>query len=164
MIVRLEWPEVMSAAIIGVLRQVASLNKGRSIKRALINRHAAGDENQWDRHCLGAIGECAFAKWNGVYWSRDVNTFKDVADVGEYEVRTRAKSHWDLIIRSDDPPERFYVLVTTAPEMPVFKVHGYILGADAQRDEFKQNYGGHGEAWFVPQKELLEIEPNKQPN
>ena len=149
MTVELEWFEVSRAALVGVSRNVEAMRKG------CVNRMQIGDE--WSAHILGALGEAAFAKATNRYWSGGVNTFK-AADIGSnIQVRTRSKASYDLIVRSADRDDDVYVLVTGGPTE--FVLHGWIRCGDAKRDEFKANYGMHGEAYFVPKSELNPIEP-----
>jgi hypothetical protein len=59
-----------------------------------------------------------------------------------------------LMIRDNDNPDHFYVLVTG--KAPVYRIVGYIKGSDVKkRKEWRKNWGNRGEAWFVPQKELI---------
>jgi hypothetical protein len=105
---------------------------------------------------LGASAELAVAKWLGVPWSRSVNTFHSEADVGEdIDVRCTRHDHGALIVRDNDQPYRWLVLVTGAP--PVLSVRGYVRGADAMSPHFWCNPHGYRGAWFVPQADLLPI-------
>jgi hypothetical protein len=148
--VRLEWFEISAAAQVGVSRNVEAIRAGyRSRMR--------GKDSMWDRHVLGALGECAFAKATGRYWSGSVNTFKSGGDVGNtIQIRTRSKHDYDLIVRDDDRDDDIYVLVTGGPQE--FLVHGWMLCADAKSKQFVSDYGGYGEAYFVPQSELRPVE------
>jgi len=146
--VALEWFEVSRAALVGVSRNVEALRKGCR------NRLPIHDE--WSIHILGALGECAFAKATNRYWNGGVNTFKCGGDVGEsIQIRTRSMHHYDLIVRRDDEDDDAFVLVTGGPHD--FEVRGWMLGKDAKDDKYKANYGNHGEAFFVPSRDLLPI-------
>lgn len=146
--VNLEWFEVSRAALVGVSRNVEALRKNLQNSRPT-------NENDWHIHILGALGECAFAKATGRYWSGSVNTFKTGGDVGAIQIRTRSKHHYDLIVRDGDSDEDLFVLVTGGPNE--FDVHGVIRGKDAKKEEFRQDYGNYGAAYFVPQSRLLDI-------
>lgn len=147
--VRLEWFEVSRAAIVGVSRNVEALRKGYQQK-------LRGKDESWERHVLGALGECAFAKATNRYWSGSVNTFK-APDVGSIQVRTRSQSSYDLIVRDDDNDDDVFVLVTGGPVE--FTIHGWIRASDAKKEKFVSDYGGYGEAYFVPQAALRPIDP-----
>jgi len=146
--VSLEWFEVSRAALVGVSRNVEALRKG-------LQNHMATNEKDWHIHILGALGECAFAKAMGRYWSGSVNTFKHGGDVGLVQVRTRSKHHYDLIVREGDSDDDVFVLVTGGPSE--FEIHGCMRGKDAKRPEFRQNYGNYGEAYFVPKSRLQDV-------
>lgn len=145
--VSLEWYEISRAALVGVSRNVEALRKSCSSK------FRAGSE--WDAHILGALGECAFAKSQNLYWNGSVNTFKAGGDVGLIQVRTRSNPTYDLIVRQDDSSDDVFVLVTGGPND--FRVHGWMRGGDAKREEFLADYGHYGEAFFVPQRRLNPI-------
>jgi hypothetical protein len=148
--VRLEWFEVSRAALVGVSRNVEALRKG------LENSRPTRD-SEWHVHILGALGECAFAKATGRYWSGSVNTFKTGGDVGAIQVRTRSQHDYDLLVRDDDADGDIFVLVTGGPND--FLVHGWMRGRDAKDARFRRNYGGYGEAYFVPKAKLSAIGP-----
>lgn len=146
--VSLEWFEVARAALVGVSRNVEAMRKG------CVNRMPINDE--WSIHILGALGECAFAKATGRYWSGSVNTFKSGGDVGRsIQIRTRSQHAYDLIVRDDDADDDLFVLVTGGPHE--FRVHGWIRGGDAKSKEWRADHGGHGEAFFVPKERLWSV-------
>lgn len=138
--VALEWYEVSRAALVGVSRQVESMRMNCR------NQRTASDD--WGIHVAGALGECAFAKSTGRYWSGGVNTFKAGGDVGSIEVRTRSRHTYDLIVREGDKDASIFVLVTGGPRE--FLVHGWIDGRSAKKTVFLANHGQHGPAYFVP--------------
>ena len=106
---------------------------------------------------LGAASELAVARWVGAEWSGSVNTFHDVADVGDdIEVRCSTNEHGALIVRLNDAPYRWFVLVTGPP--PAMSIRGYLWGADAMAPKWWRNAHGYRGAWFVPQSELLPIQ------
>lgn len=108
---------------------------------------------------LGAASELAVARWLGVPWLRSVNTFHDQADVGEdVDVRSTDRREGSLILRDNDPPYRWFVLVTGVP--PALSLNGYIWGADAMAPRWWRNAHGTSGAWFVPQSELIPIQPD----
>lgn len=148
--VSLEWFEISRAALVGVSRNVEALRKG-------YQQRLKGKDESWERHVLGALGECAFAKATNRYWSGSVNTFKAADIGGNIQIRTRSQHSYDLIVRDDDHDEDVFVLVTGGPQE--FTIHGWMQAADAKKPRFKSNYGGYGEAFFVPQSALRPIDP-----
>lgn len=148
--VNLEWFEVSRAALVGVSRNVEAMRKG------CVNRLPVNDE--WSIHILGALGECAFAKATNRYWNGSVNTFKSGGDVGDnIQIRTRSKHSYDLIVRDGDKDDDVFVLVTGGPTE--FAIHGWMPAREAKQPKFRANYGGYGEAYFIPKSALRPIDP-----
>lgn len=143
--------EVAMAAECGIMRNLAAIVDARRDAHGLVDL-----EGGWGKHIEGACGEVAVAKALGRFWSPTCNTF-DAADIGKtIGVRTRSQHHFELIVRQQDKPSHAYVLVTG--RAPSFVVRGYIIGADARRDEWWRNHADRPAAWFVPHEALLDIE------
>lgn len=142
--------EIELAAAVGMRRMIDSLTHRR--RQAAGGVDATGASSGWQQHIEGACGEMAFAKGLGRYWSGSVNTFKDGGDVGAVQIRTRSRDDYDLIVRARDRDEDYFVLVVG--QCPVYRIVGYILGGDAKRPEWSRDRGGHGQAFFVPQRSL----------
>ena len=149
--VTLEWYEYAMASDVGRMRSLASIRQGLKHKYGMVT---AG----WTEGIEGACGELAVAKVLGIYWDGSVNTFKS-PDVGDLQVRTRSKDHYDLIVRPEDSSSEIFVLVTGT--CPSYAVHGWIRGADAKQREFLKDYGNRPPAYFVPKNRLRPIEELK---
>lgn len=108
------------------------------------------------KHLAGARGELAAAIVYRLKAHLHEGTIKKIADIGEAtEVRCRSKAYYDLIVRQDDLDERHYVLVIgTCKRGESLNVVGSIQGSAAKLDEWVNDHGGHGKAWFVPQTAL----------
>jgi hypothetical protein len=145
-VVTLDPTEIFYAGMVGVQRQVEALRFGSA------DAHGYSGEHPWQVHVEGALGECAFAKASGQYWGRTVNTFKVGGDVGRLQVRTRSKSHYDLLIREDDRDDDWFVLVTG--QAPTYVIRGGCFGRFAKQEKYRQAYGAREPAYFVPQKDL----------
>lgn len=143
--VRLSLTEANAAAMIGVLRNLRSVFDDRKDKLNI-------GKGYFQAHIEGALGEMAVAKALNIHNPLTVNTFKD-ADLGVcLQVRTRSE-HWhDLIVRENDSSDEIYILCTGS--CPEFKVHGWVYGSEAMRDEYLKNHGEYGDAWFVPADKL----------
>ena len=108
----------------------------------------------------GTCGELAVAKAINRYWAPSVNTFHKIPDIEpNIEVRTTNNPNGSLIVRDNDPDDRYYVLVIGDP--PTFNICGYIKGSDAKRDEFLRNPHGHRPSFFVPQAALIDFSTRK---
>lgn len=144
--IRLTFYEVMSAALVGTMRQVDNLKKGK--------RHRYGTDNadSWTKHIEGACAEMALAKHLGLFWSGNVGDH-DAPDVAGFQVRQTAYATGHLMLHPDDKDHEIFVLATgTAPK---FVLRGWLLAGDGKheqhwRDPTKQNKP----AYFVPQNLL----------
>lgn len=150
--VTLSWYEVTFAAHVGLRRYLdVRENGGRNRWRA--DNHDDG----WDRNIEGAIGEMAVAKALGIFWSASIGTYRNGADVGLWQVRTRRKDFYQLLVRPSDPDDvRFYHVKGRSPS---FEIVGWMLGKDAKRSEWLREYGGPPAAYFVPDEYLNPVEP-----
>ena len=145
-VVRLTTAELWQAASVGALRHMQALARGQR------DAHGFNGEDGWTIHIEGACGELALAKFLGVYPGLTANAGK-AADVGRYQVRTRSKADYDLIVRSGDRDNDVFVLVTGTNG--TYRVVGAILGRDAKQSRWRKEYGGRPAAYFVPQSSLL---------
>jgi hypothetical protein len=152
--VHLGFAECLMACWQGCRRELQSAEKGSEDKHGFKNADGSG----FAVHCIGAMGEMAFAKARGLWFGFGLGLFK-CPDVGNVHVRTRTKNTYDLHIRPDDPQDAVFVLVTVDwPGKADFTVHGWILAKDARRPEWLQTYGNRPPAWFVPQSALKPLE------
>ena len=93
--VKLTPSEMMTAAHIGIMRQVQNLKKLR------IDAHGARTDLGWQIHIEGAMGECAVAKALSCYWSGAIGVLT-AGDIGEIQVRTTAHENGRLILHKLD--------------------------------------------------------------
>ncbi|WP_233854246.1 hypothetical protein [Paraburkholderia sp. HD33-4] len=137
----LTWPEMLNAAITGVIRRMSSMDKGLNK-----NRHASKSDYQTD--VTGAIAEACFAKFMDHYWSCSVNTFK-APDVGDWQVRSTEYRDGHLIVRPNDRDgERVAFLVVDGFGATLI---GWISVADAKVKCFWRE---ECNSWWVPQDAL----------
>jgi hypothetical protein len=137
--------EFFYASTIGVMRQIKNLQNNRT------DRYGARKEDGWRLHIEGACGECAFAKWMGFFWSGALENL-NAPDVGRYEIRTRSREDYDLIVHPQDSDDaRFCLVVGTAPR---FRLAGFILGREAKQQKWWSDPAGGRPAFFVPQQAL----------
>lgn len=149
--VELTWYEFACAVSTGLARFIASmasgLNAATTYKRTFLER--------LNEEVTGACGEMAYSKYANEYWSSSINTFHGEPDVGRHEVRATRRIDGSLILRDNDDPNRYYVLVVG--EAPTMYLAGYILGASGRREEYLRNPHHHRVAWFVPQSDLAKF-------
>lgn len=119
------------------------------------------DEKRIEEETVGACGEMALAKALGLGGFKPaVNTFHNVTDLpANIEVRATRRTNGRLIIRDNDPSDRWYFLVVGEP--PVMNIVGFILGKDAKRELWLTNPNGYRPAWFVPQSALIPAEEDQ---
>jgi hypothetical protein len=143
--IRLTPSQLMVGALVGSMRQLKAIDRP--------NAHGLSDDDDgWGKHIEGACGEIAAAQATHRYWPASVNTFKTEPDVEGFDVRTRSKHTWDLLLREVDDISRVYVLVTgRAPE---FIVRGWAHGVEAKSPQYIQTYGNRPPAYFYPQQKL----------
>ena len=132
------------ATEVGVRRQIASLRKGSP------DKHGYEGEG-WNIHIEGACGEMAFAKAMNIYWDGSVNTYHH-PDVGGWQVRTRSRDGYELLVRENDADDTPFVHVTG--RCPVYVIHGWILGREAKQSRWLKTYGDRPPAYFVPVSSL----------
>ncbi len=148
----LEWYEYALAADVGRLRNLASVRRGSSHRVKTRDTSGIG----WTEHIEGAAAELAVAKYLGIYWGGDVDTFKK-ADVGsDLQIRWTPSHSNRLIIREADSDDDVYILVTGL--VPKLSIRGWITGADAKKCEFASDPESLGKAFFIP---IHELQPMK---
>lgn len=135
---------------------VANIRMAISNERNL--NHASTYERGYveriQQETLGVCGEMAVCKAINKMWKPSVNTFHNLPDVEpNIEVRATENTNGCLIIRENDPEDRWYFLVIGTP--PIVTVVGYIRGREGKRNEWIRDPNGYRTAWFVPQDALL---------
>jgi len=147
MTVTLTVSEMVVAASVGCRRNIASIHSKHENKHGL-----ESDDNGWNIHILGAMGEMAFSKAMGMYWCCGVNTFH-APDIGQaIQVRTRSKRGYELIVREADSSDDIFVLVLG--QCPTFDVVGWLYGWECKNEEWLKSYGNRPSAYFVPTDKL----------
>ena len=148
MIVRLTCPEMLQAAMAGIMRRVESVKLQR---RDLLPVKA----DPWGADVEGALAECALAKGLGVYWAGK-GIFRG-GDVGALQVRSTPRADGCLLLQPDDDDDAMFWLVTGA--MGFYVLRGCIRGRDGKRDEWWEHKPGtHRAAFYVPQSALIEAD------
>ena len=148
--VKLTYAEILEAAISGVMRQVENL---KDQKR---NAHGAKNNNAWDLHINGCIGERAVAKCLNLYWPGK-GDFRGL-DVGGvqtgFDVRQSRHSNGHLIVHKEDEDDRFIYFITG--EFGEYVVHGGMKAGDAKQEKWWTEKANNGRpAYFVPQDCLI---------
>lgn len=132
--IKLHYSERMIAGVAAMLRSVQDDIIG--------TKPAYGvTETAPEYDLTGAIGELAYAKYFGVYWSGTVGKLS-LPDVGPFQVRATTVVRGGLLVhpaptapgeRGDDPNHRFYLAITRA--RGVVELHGWAWGYEVQKPE-----------------------------
>ena len=155
--VKLTPDECRFGANVGVERQVENIGKKRK------PAYGARADRDWQYHSEGALKEMAFAKWANLYWNGNLGQLS-LSDVGQkFEVRGRPNHANDLIIRTGDPVDKFYILVTGLNGH--YRIQGWISGEEGKNEAwFGNHFAGRPPMYMVPKSALrdmkeLPIEP-----
>lgn len=147
--------------MIAVTLTLGEMNMGarggvdRNIDGIFSNRqhaHGAALDCAWQNNIEGALGEVAFAKWSGIYWS---GNFRDLRadDVGDFQVRTADNHRKKLILHPPDRDNRIFVLLTGIA--PRFYIRGWIEGRDGKLQRYWGDPTGQNRfAFWVPVADL----------
>lgn len=144
--VKLTLPEVMVAAIVGVMRRLQDLRAERHDRYGLESKH-----NAWQIDIEGACAEMSVAKWLGVYWAGALGNLR-ANDAGPLQVRSSSRANARLIVHPADADDRVFVLVIGSA--PWYRLTGWILARDAKAEKFWTDPGTKRPAYFVPQASL----------
>lgn len=126
-VVPLTAEEQITAASIGIRRQIAAVAKGRD--------PGTRPENEgWSAHVVGALGELAYAKWRKVYWPATVGRPDYDGDVGDAEVRSTERVNGRLLLKTADPEDRAYILVVVQNCQCI--IHGWLWGHEAKKPDY----------------------------
>jgi hypothetical protein len=148
-IVRLTWSEVLTAAQVGIARQVVNLRDGRRDRHGLV-------QAPWENHIQGCIGEIAVAKFYKRRWTGNFGDFR-AADVGPLQVRTTSYPQGRLILHPNDGDHEAWIL--TRVLLPDVVLAGWLPGFEAKQPKFWTAPGGHNRpAFFVDNAALRAME------
>lgn len=138
-------------------RHVALRRRVTSLRAGLSPRYGPrGNLLVLDR--LGASGEVAAARALGLTYTPRLLAAGRKGDVHGVEVRTRSQEWHDLIVHPADADERPFVLVVLVDPWRVWRVVGWLPGAEAKRERWWRDPAGGRPAYFVPQRHLRPIE------
>jgi hypothetical protein len=147
----------LTRAEMGWAKQIAQHRQSESERKGLRDSHGFNGLNGIDLHLLGCVGELAVARMLNQEWDATVNTFKAPDQAGIVQVKTRSNHTYELLVRPDDKDNEIFVLVT-CENFYNCRIHGWLWGRDAKKDEWKQKHGGRPAAWFAPHEALNPID------
>jgi hypothetical protein len=111
-----------------------------------------------DIHLLGAAGEVAVASYLGMkeHLFKETEARRGSDDLPGIDVKTRSKSHYDLIVQRQSEPGKKFVLVTIENQQTL--IHGWCYGRDAMKEEFWADPARGRPAYFVTKEHLRPME------
>lgn len=121
-LVTLTETELETAAHGGVARNIDAMKRGRKSYQKNRPDH---EQNWWQSHIIGAIGEFAVAKALDLPWNPTVGQV-DQKDVGDFEVRTTELPNPVLRFRSHNDPCSHYILCQLKANRVL--IHGWLPG------------------------------------
>jgi len=150
--ISLEWYEVAMAM------GVASRRIANATQHKMHHKYGYTGGNALLNNSLGALSECAVAKYLGVYWNGSVGTFKSGGDVDIVQVRATDNAHGNLIVQADDQPGAPFVLVRVLSETR-YELVGWLMGKEAQQKKFSKTLvEGRPPVFLVPDRDLYDME------
>lgn len=108
-----------------------------------------------DIHLLGAAGEVAVASYLGLkeHLFKETEAKRGSDDLpGGIDVKTRSKSHYDLIVQKQEDPKKVFVMVTIENQQTL--LHGWCYGHEAMKEEYWADPARGRPAYFVPKEAL----------
>ena len=113
-------------------------------------------------HLLGAAGEVAVASFMGLKNElfKETEARRGSEDLpGGIDVKTRSRSHYDLIVQKREDPRKKFVLVTIEDQKTL--LHGWCYGSEAMDEKYWADPARGRPAYFVPQSALRPMESLK---
>lgn len=155
-LVKLANYEAVTAAIVGIHRRIHNIYE--DVRKT--NWVKNPDWDGWKNDIEGAAAEMAYAKYRRLYWNfsfygKNQGYLFKSGDVGQAQVRWTDREDGSLIIRTDDDPGNYFVLVIGS--IPEFYIVGYIHGTEATKDEYIRAPNKGPASWFVPQHALTKF-------
>ena len=157
--VHLNWEEILSGSLTGIVREVESLRQN------IEWGHGANFDRyqKWGKTISGSLCEMALSKIMKSYFSHSVNNFygKDlIINNKPVQVRSQlySKINKSLIIRKGFKAEDYYFYV--ADDTPTFYFYGYIQAKDCQKYGIwtNQNIPDRPHFWKIPLNKLKPLE------
>lgn len=154
MIVTLTWPDLRTAAYLGIDRWIRNLANGRR------DRYGDGTGQDWRAHVVGAWGECAVAQATDHYWTERGAPDRGAPDVGPFHVRTAPDPRHCLILHDRDDDGAVFVLAL-AVTLPTVDIVGWCYGHEGKRREHWRD-DVPVPAYFVPRSLLRPLDTHTE--
>lgn len=144
--------EMLVAAEIGVAREVQARRRNN---RPLFQ--ARTEQEEWGKHIVGALAECAVAKVLGIYWPMTVGTYRWEPDIGK-RLEVRWSSYPALKVHQREVTDDIIVIAVTG-KAPHLCIPGWCHASDAPNvGELRAPRPDGPLNWFVPHGALASID------
>lgn len=143
--------EIAMASNAGIQRQVKGI-----IRAGRTGRYGADNiAHGFQYNVEGTIGECAVAKYFGIFWSGELGNFA-AKDVGPYQVRATSHKNGCLRVHKEDSDTDVFILALLHA-VPRVTIYGWQFGRDAKVETFWCAKSGARFAYFNPQYSLRDL-------
>ena len=111
-----------------------------------------------DIHLLGAAGEMAVASYLGMKHElyKEVEAKRGSDDLPGIDIKTRSKHSYDLIVQTQENPDKKFVLVTIENQQTL--LHGWCYGRQAMDVRYWADPARGRPAFFMPKENLHPME------
>ncbi len=142
--VKLEMYEIEVAASVGSRRQRSAI-----LRASKPRFHEQYPGQLHENHIRSAMAEMAVAKHLNVYWGGHYDTYQNIPDVDQYEVRYSMRK--DLKVKDSDQGK----VISVTGQPPVLAIVGWCQADDAKQERYKRTFHGGPPAYFVPHDDPL---------
>ena len=144
-IVQLNWAQIYSGAIVGIMRQVQNIDfKSR-------DRYGRSNGADWQDGIESCLAEMAVANYLGLYWDGNIGNY-NAPDVGPYQVRHTSWPNGCLLLHKQDKDEEACVLAIG--KNGHYRLAGWAWIGEMKKDEYWMDKGNGRPCYFVPQTDL----------
>lgn len=144
-VISLTESEILYAGYIAIARHAQNV----TLKR--VEAYGASG-NSIDPHVIGAIGECAVAKYLNRFWSGSIGDIT-ASDVGRVQVRASRHKDPSLILHDRDADDDCFILVSVDGNKAT--LHGWLYGREGKLPEYWRTDTGRP-AYFVKRLHSME--------
>tara|TARA_R110000868_G_scaffold391223_1_gene661161 strand:+ start:246 stop:731 length:486 start_codon:yes stop_codon:yes gene_type:complete len=148
-------PEERQAAMEEGMRRQA-VNEAKRLRGR--NGGASFGSKALDIHLLGAAGEMAVASYLGMKHElyKEVEAKRGSDDLPGIDIKTRSKHSYDLIVQTQENPDKKFVLVTIENQQTL--LHGWCYGRQAMDVRYWADPARGRPAFFMPKENLHPME------
>ena len=146
--------ELYLGANAGIIRTIKAIRANRNDN--ITGEPPTHEHDVWRTNIEGALGELAYCKWRGIYWTALGRLGND--DAGDEEIRTSWHPTGRLILYPKSEDGKRFVLIVG--ELGVYRITGWMMGRDGKREQYwsEVKKGSGRMAFMIPQAQLRPLE------